>query len=300
MYLYYPGCALKETGKVYDESIQAVFSHLNIPYQELPDWNCCGATSYMAINELKAFTLAARNLALAEQAMDESGNIEVVTPCNACYLVLNKTQHYMQEYPDIAEKVQNALKAGGLEYQGTVKVRHPIDVMVNDYGLDQLSQKVSRPLSGVKIACYYGCQMVRPYSKFDDQENPVTMDQLMLALGAETVNWSMKTRCCGGSLIGTVKDVGLRLNYILLQEAKRYKADVVATACSLCQFNMECYQDTISRKYERFNLPIAYFSQIIGMALGIPGKELGLHRLFVPFNPIIKPVKKGGADYVNA
>ncbi len=284
-YLYYPGCALKETGKVYDESLQAVFRKIDFPFLELPDWNCCGATSYMAVNELKAFALAARNLALAEEAMKDADQIDVIAPCNACFMVLNKTQKYMSEYNEIGEKVHHALASVGLEYEGRVRVRHPIDVIVNDFGLDRLSSYVTRPLTGLKIACYYGCQMVRPYAEFDDQENPCTMDQIMISLGAETVPWGMKTRCCGGSLIGTVKEVGLRLNYILLNEAQRFKADAVATACSLCQFNMECYQDEISRSYDRISLPIAYFSQVIGMALGIGDRELGLHRLFVPFNP---------------
>ena len=135
----------------------------------------------------------------------------------------------------------------------------------------------------MKVACYYGCQIVRPYATFDDQYHPMTMDQILIAMGAETIDWPLKTRCCGGTLTGTIEDVGLRLNYILLREAKRRGADIIATACPLCQFNLECNQDKIGRhNHDDVSLPVAYFTQLMGLALGLPEKPLGLHRLFVP------------------
>jgi len=162
-------------------------------------------------------------------------------------------------------------------------VRHPLDVFVNDVGLKALGEKARRPLKGMKVACYYGCQIVRPYATFDDQHNPTTMEQILKALGAEVVDWPLKTRCCGGTLTGTIEDVGLRLNYILLREAKRRKADLIATACPLCQFNLECNQDKISdQNKENVAIPVAYFTQLMGLAMGIPDRELGLQRSFVP------------------
>jgi heterodisulfide reductase subunit B len=281
-YLYYPGCSLKGTGKAYDESLVAVFDKLGMDVKELPGWNCCGATAYMSVDETKAFALAARNLALAEQE-NASDPIHLIAPCAACYLVLNKVQKYMGEYGHLREVIANSLKAVGLNYRGTVKVRHPLDVFVNDIGLDKIKAAVSHPLKGLKVASYYGCQVVRPYADFDNQYNPQTMDQLMKALGAEAVDWPLKTRCCGGTLTGTVEEAGLRMSYILLKEASKRGANIMATACPLCQFNLECYQGKMRGTFgDSIDLPVAFFTQIMGRAFGLEAKRIGLQRLFVP------------------
>ncbi len=280
-YLYFPGCSLKSTGRAYEESFLPVLRALNVQVEELDDWNCCGATSYMAIDEEKAFALAARNLALAEE-QGGSGPAQLLAPCAACYLVLNKAQHFIAEQPEKGRHIINALQAAQLNYTGSVQLRHPLDLFLNDVGLDVIAAKASKPLKGLKVACYYGCQIVRPYATFDDQYNPTSMDRLFQALGADVIDWPLKTRCCGGSLTGTIEDVGLRLNYILLREAKLRGADVVATACPLCQFNLECYQDKISRQNnDDIHLPVAFFTQLVGLALGIPAGELGFNRLFM-------------------
>ncbi len=295
-YLYYPGCSLKATGRAYEESLLAAFEHLGTPLYELTDWSCCGATAYMSIDELKAFALAARNLALAERQDVTAGEetVELVAPCSACYLVLNKAQRYVEEYAEIGRKVSAALQTANLRYEGRVRVRHPLDVLVNDIGLEPISQRVKRPLNGLRVACYYGCQIVRPYATFDDQHNPMTMDRLMQALGAQTIDWPLKARCCGGSLTGTIQEVGLRLSFILLKEAKKRGADVVATACPLCQFNLECYQDRMSRQFEeKIELPVAYFTQLVGLAFGVPERRLGLQRLFIPLQPVLA-AREGG------
>ncbi len=290
-YLYYPGCSLKSTGRAYEESLLAVFEHLGTPLYELRDWNCCGATAYMSIDELKAFALAARNLALAERQNAGEETVGLVAPCSACYLVLNKAQRSIEEYAEIGRKVSAALQTANLQYEGRVRVRHPLHVLVNDIGLEPISQHVKRPLNGLRVACYYGCQIVRPYANSDDPHTPMTMDRLMQALGAETIDWPLKTRCCGGSLTGTIPEVGLRLNYIVLREALKRGAEVVATACPLCQFNLECYQDKISRQFkEHLEIPVVYFTQLLGLALGIPERRLGMHRLLVPM-----PTARGGA-----
>jgi heterodisulfide reductase subunit B len=282
-YLYFPGCSLESTGRAYGESMLAVFKALNVPVSELEDWNCCGATSYMAINELKAFALSARNFALAAKQNTGDGPANMLVPCAACYLGLNKTNRYLSEHPELAEKVDGALKAAGLTFDNKTKVRHPLDVLCNDIGIDKVKAQVKRPLAGMKVACYYGCQLVRPYADFDDQHNPTTMNRLMEALGAETVDWPLKTRCCGGSLTGTIQDVGLRLSFILLREARKRGANVIATACPLCQFNLECYQSKIGSMYdESVDIPVAYFTQLMGMGFGLEQREVGLQRLFVP------------------
>lgn len=282
-YAYFPGCSLKSTGRAYEESMLSVFKALAIPIEELNDWNCCGATAYMSISELKAFALSARNFALAEQQFNGSGEVNLVVPCAACYLGLNKANRYLAEHPEIKEKVDGALTQAGLHYSGHVKVRHPLDVLLNDIGLERITSVVKRPLAGLRVACYYGCQIVRPYAEFDNQHEPQSMEKILTSLGAEVIDWPLKTRCCGGSLTGTVQEVGLRLSYLLLKEAKRRGCHVVATACPLCQFNLECYQSGMLKSYgEVINVPVAYFTQLIGVGFGLSSKNLGLNRLFTP------------------
>ena len=294
-YLYYPGCCctMKASGKAYEESLMAVFDELKVSREELKDWNCCGATMYMAIDQMQAFGMASRNLALAEQQATD-GRPEIVTPCSACYVVLNKTKYFMQEYPQVSQPIVNALQGAGLSYRGKVKVRHPLDILVNDIGLETIRQHVKKPLTGLRVASYYGCLMIRPYSEFDAIHNPTSMDRLMEALGAEPVDWPLKTRCCGGSMTGTVEEAGLRLSYILLNEAERRGADVVITCCPFCQTNLECFQQRIKRKSKGGieHLPVTYFTQLVGFAFGIPMRTLGFHRLFVPFHFTPKPEKE--------
>lgn len=281
-YLYYPGCSLKGTARAYEESMLAVFRKLDFPVEELGDWNCCGATAYMSVDEMKACALAARNLALAEQSAQREP-VSLIAPCNACYLVLAKAQRYMEEYDHVGRMMADALRDAGLQYHGNVHVRHPLDVILNDIGLEVIRGQIGAPLSGLNVASYYGCQVVRPYATFDDQYAPTSMDQLMKSLGAEPVDWPLKTRCCGGSLTGTIQEAGLRLSYIILKEARDRGADVVATCCPLCQFNLECYQAQMGRMFDDdIHVPVAYFSQLMGRAMGMDDHALGLQRNFVP------------------
>jgi heterodisulfide reductase subunit B2 len=294
-YQYFPGCSLKSSGRPYEESLLAVLRALDVPIQEIDDWNCCGATAYMAVDEVQAFALAARNLALAEKAPGGSNGTpaQILAPCAACYLVLLKTQRYLAEHPDLHEKVTAGLQAIRLTYEGRVQVRHPLDVLVNDIGTDRIAKRVTQPLAGMKVACYYGCQVLRPFAAFDDMHNPTTMDRLVKALGATSVDWPLKTRCCGGTLNGTIPDTGLRLNHILLKEAKRRGADMLITVCPLCQFNLECYQDQIASMFqESVSLPVMYLTQFMGMAFGLGDKDLGIQRLFVP--PVRAVAAEGG------
>jgi heterodisulfide reductase subunit B2 len=295
-YSYFPGCSLKGTGRAYEESLIPVLKALGAELEELDDWNCCGATAYMALDEAKACVMASRNLAIAEKA----GHRELLAPCSACYLVLNKTKHYLKESPAVAALVQNALQTANLSYSGNVPVRHPLDMLVNDIGVETIKQRVKAPLQGLKVAPYYGCQIVRPYSTFDDQYNPTTMDRLLEALGCTVVEYPLKTRCCGGSLTGTLPEPGLLCAYIVLKEAIKRGADVIATVCPLCQFNLDGYRDKMAVKWghetipdpnnkgarlrvgSRLNLPVVYFTQLMGLAFGLSEKELGLQRGFAP------------------
>ena len=285
-YLDYPGCCClnKASGKAYGESLMAIFNHLGVEHEELEDWNCCGATMYMSIDEHQSFALVARNLALAEQQDQTNGQrAQLVPPCAACYAVMNKANNYMQEYEEVGRSMREALAAADLHYTGAVDVRHPLDVLVNDIGVNTIADHVQRPLNGMRIASYYGCLLVRPYATFDDQYNPTTMDRLLEAMGAEPVDWPLKTRCCGGSLSGTIEDVGVRLGYLLLAEAHRCGADAIATACPFCQFNLEFFQQKMIRDHHlEGQIPVGFFTQYVGIALGLPDRDIGLQRLVIP------------------
>jgi heterodisulfide reductase subunit B len=283
-YMYYPGCSLKSTGRPYEESLLAVFRALEVELQEVCDWNCCGATAYASIDEKKAFGLAARNLALAElQHGGANGTgVNLVAPCSACFLVLTKSQKYFASYPEVRGDVTRALEAAELDYSGGTRVRHPLDVLVNDIGVERVQRRVTAPMKGIRIASYYGCQVVRPFATFDDAMYPTSMDRLVSAAGASPVDWPLKTRCCGGSLTGTIPEAGLRLNQHLLKEAVRKKADAIVTCCPLCQFNLECFQSQINSHYaENIHIPVMYFTQLLGLSFGLSERELGIHRLFV-------------------
>ncbi len=286
-YLLYPGCSLHSTGKAYGESITTVFARLGLDLKELPDWNCCGATSYASIDEMEAFSLAGRNLALAEQEADNDVP-DLVAPCNACYLVLTKTQKYMEQYAHVRETVDRALAAAGLRYHRKVRVRHPLDVLYHDVGQPAITAQVRRKWASLRVACYYGCQAVRPFGLLDDPFRPTIMDQIVIALGLHPVDWSLKTFCCGGSLTGTIPDAGLPLNRAILMEAVKQGADLIITCCPLCQFNLECLQDKLRLSSERsVRIPVLYFTQLMGLAFGLEEKSLGMQRLFIP-------MRKGG------
>lgn len=277
-YLYYPGCSLESSARSYDVSTRWVFHRLNLDLQELEDWNCCGATMYMSIKETISLSFSARNLAIAEK-----NNGEIVAPCSSCYTILNKTNHILQENFILRAKVNQSLKRAGLEYRGTVRVRHPLDVLVNDVGLEKIKAKTVRSLNGIRIAPYYGCQIVRPEGFFDDRENPITMDELFASLGATIVPYPVKLRCCGGMLMTTFPEVALALNREILEAAENEQADVIVTTCPLCQINLDAYQDKINKKFgTKFRLPIMFFTQLLALSLGADRYEIRLKENVVP------------------
>jgi heterodisulfide reductase subunit B2 len=283
-YAYYPGCSAKGTGRAYEESLHAVFRALGSGLDELEDWNCCGASGYPAVDAAKAAALSARNLALAEGM--RTGPVDVIAPCAGCYRALLKTERALADGGAVAARVGGALGAAGLRYEGRARVRHPLDVLVNDIGLDRIAEAAVRPLRGLRVACYYGCLLVRPYATFDDRRAPTSMERLLDAVGAEPVDWPLRTRCCGGScycggpLIGALPEATLRLSYRLLKDAERRGADAVATVCPLCQFNLEAFQGQMARKFGGpVNLTVGFFTQLVGTALGLDQRALGIHRM---------------------
>ena len=256
-YSYFPGCSSSDGGaKAYGWSTSAVAKALDVELEELDDWNCCGSTPYTSVDELSSHCLSARNLALAE----EKGQ-DLVTPCSACYVILNRTNTSLREHPELKAKVNEALAAGGLEYHGTVRVRHLLDVFANDIGCEEIASKVKKGLGGLKVAPYYGCQVVRPRPGFDHPESPQSLDRLIESLGATATPFPLKARCCGGSLIISEEDLALGMIYKLLDSASSNGADCIATVCPLCQTNLDVYQSRVNSKFNAsFNLPILFFT----------------------------------------
>jgi heterodisulfide reductase subunit B len=283
---------MKTSGRHYDESIRPVFKELGMELHEMEDWNCCGATATMSVDDLKAAAINGRNLAIAEKE-----GKDIIAPCAACYLSLKKAKKLLDEPSELSALVLTEMKGIGLEYKGNVEVKHPVEVLIKEIGLDAVRARVRRPLTGLKVACYYGCQVVRPFTDFDDPVNPTSMDELVAALGAEPVPYSAKTHCCGGALAANLADVGAKLNYILLREARRKGADVITTLCPLCLFNLEIMQKKVAKKYkEDAAMPILFFTQLMGLAFGLAKEDLGFPRSLVPLEAMWKTLEIGGAQ----
>ncbi|MCX7920285.1 MAG: CoB--CoM heterodisulfide reductase iron-sulfur subunit B family protein [bacterium] len=286
-YAYYPGCSLSATAKAYDISSKVVSKELGIEFEELEDWNCCGATAYLSVTELLSFTFSARNLALAEKM-----GLDIVAPCSSCFTILNKTNLYLAEYPDLKRKVDIALAEGGLKYSGNVKVRHLLDVYVNDIGYQKIKSKMKRDLKGLNVACYYGCQIVRPKNNFDDPEMPTSLDELVTTLGATPVHYPVKTKCCGSSLMGTKEELALQLVNNLLMCAVDNQADCIVTTCPLCQINLDAFQGKVNRKFKtNYAIPTLFFPQLVGLTLPIPVDDLAIHKGIVSAVNVLEKLK---------
>ncbi|HZY41023.1 MAG TPA: CoB--CoM heterodisulfide reductase iron-sulfur subunit B family protein [Anaerolineae bacterium] len=282
-YLFYPGCSLEGSAKAYYESLMAINEPLGLHLEEIHDWNCCGATEYLGVSLTPAYALIARNLALAYQQAD--GTHTVVAPCSACYLNLAKADFYMNERPSLGENVNTALAAGGLHYDpGSLDIRHLLDVIINDIGLDAVKAKVVRPLKGLRVAPYLGCMVPRPdYDhRWSNPEYPNELDRLLKVLGAEVIDFPLKTHCCGGHMTQIGPETAYKLINRLLSSADQYKADVMVTLCPMCQMNVDAYQGETNRHFQtNFQMPIIFFTQLIGLAFGLDPKTLGFGREFV-------------------
>ena len=283
-YTYYPGCSQMAANKAYDISMRNVARVLGLAMEELDDWNCCGATAYVAIREKEAFVLATRNLALAEK----TGRDELVTACNGCYLVLRKANKYMAENRKLHDEIRDALAAGDMDYRGTVRVRHFLDIVVNDLGEEVIKEHVKRSLSGLKVAPYYGCQISRPFGEIDDEEFPMSLDGLIGWLGAEPVPFPLKAKCCGGLMMTTQPDIGRKLTGKILKVAKDQGADCIITCCPLCHMNLEAYQrEAAAAIGADCAIPVLYFTQLMGHAFGLGRDETALKDSLTPVEAML-------------
>jgi heterodisulfide reductase subunit B len=288
-YLYYPGCSMEGSARAYRESLAGVCEPLGISLAEIPDWNCCGATEYVGVSLTPAYSLIARNLAIA--AGQKQDGEPLVAACSACYLNLAKADHYMKERPLLGKRVNDALQAGGLHYTpGTLQLRHLLEVVMTDVGLDAVRAKVVRPLAGLKVVPYLGCMLPRPDPdhRWRSHERPDELDQLLAALGADVVDYPLKTECCGGHMTQIAPRVGLKLIERLVDEAELRGGDVMVTVCPMCQINIDAYQGEMNAAlHTHHHMPILFFTQLMGLAFGLDPKQMGIGRELVDARPAL-------------
>lgn len=271
---YYPGCSLAGTAREFDQSLRAVMRLLDVQLQEIDDWSCCGASSAHAVSHTLAHALPARNLALARQ----QGLDTVVAPCAACYNRLACTKHALAADPALQARVADAV---GGELSQVADVINVVELFQR-IGAERLTALRTRSMDGVKAACYYGCLLLRPADivKFDDAECPSSIEALLAAAGVPTVQWNFRTECCGASHSIARTDIVLDLSSRIIADARRHGANVIVVACPMCQSNLDMRQRAMRNGADE-DIPILYLSEIIGLALGIDARALGLDLHFV-------------------
>jgi heterodisulfide reductase subunit B len=282
---YYPGCTLHGTAREYDASTKAVSKAAGIELTEIEDWNCCGALEAIFDKEL-SMGLSARNNMQAQKT-----GLDLVVPCSICSHNLSRADKAMKTDDAFRAKIEKAL---GEKYNG-VKIKHLLDVMVNDVGTEALAKKFIKPLKGIKAVPYYGCLLVRPseVSKFDNPENPTSLDNLIKATGAECLPFTQKTKCCGGNLLMSKQDYAFILTKKLFDEAKTAGANCIVVACPMCHMLLDGQQSMVEKAHNTvIGLPILYFTQLIGLAMGLSEKELELDKNMVSPKTLIESIGK--------
>ena len=278
-YAFYPGCSsqLRGSASNYLTSVNSMCETLDIKMTQIPDWNCCGASiGYAGSGELSRHVLNARNFALAETHLPGQ---DVVATCAACWLGARETKEKLDASSQLMAETNEALKEAGLEYKARVGVRHMVEVLIEDIGYEGMAQPIVKPLEGVRIAGYVGCQTNRPFGIDGESfENPMYLDKLVETLGAEPLTkYEQKVTCCGGALAFSEPDKSQKLIRDIVESAYDHKADLIVTPCPLCQANVEIYQSEINRKQgTKLDMPVAYYSQLMAVAYGATPKAAGL------------------------
>ncbi|MDR3473488.1 MAG: CoB--CoM heterodisulfide reductase iron-sulfur subunit B family protein [Devosia sp.] len=296
---YYPGCALEGTGHAYNRSTKALGDALGLETVELKNWNCCGAMEVKNVDPKIQTYLSARNLSIAE----DMGFDTVMAPCNGCYHNLKKAEYDLEHDPESKQvNARLAGKAGHKAYEpGHVETIHALDWIKHGIGEDGLKAKVKNSLKGLKVANYYGCMYTRPRHIFPEKDKgtgsestlkPHFMDDLLAAAGAENVDYPLKTSCCGGAHTLSDSDTSTRLVLNLLETAEACGADVIATECPTCHSGLEMHQMRAEKVFgKKTNVKILYFTQLLGLALGLSPRKVGVHENFSDSMPMLK--KKG-------
>lgn len=273
-YAYFPGCSLSSSGIEFNLSFKYVGRMLGIDLIEVRDWVCCGASSAHATSHLLSIALPVLNLSHAEK----DGFDKLIAPCLACMSRFKAANVELEHDPELRKKIHEVFD---YKYQGKVKVLHPLEVFL-EMGLDRIREKMRKKLEGLKVVCYYGCVFTRPpkVARFDNVENPQSMDSIIKVLGAEAIDWSFKTECCGVSMTLTRSDIVLKLSNDILREAKEAGANAIVVCCPLCQANLDGRQKQIEEIYNtQYGLPIIYITQLMGLAFGAYPKEVGIQKL---------------------
>ncbi|MCK9459426.1 MAG: CoB--CoM heterodisulfide reductase iron-sulfur subunit B family protein [Proteobacteria bacterium] len=281
---YYPGCSLHATAREFDQSLKAICGPLGVELTEIDDWSCCGATSAHATNHLLAVSLAARNLALAEA----QGLAPILAPCAACYSRLATARHEIGEDAALASKVKGIIERPA--FGNSVKVQSIAEVLRDLEGA--IRGKAVKPLQGLKVACYYGCLLVRPQAVtgFDDVEAPSSMETAVRAAGGEPVEWRMKLECCGGGFSMSRTASVLRLGRAIIDDARAAGAHAIAVACPMCHSNLDFRQGAMARGDGVSEMPILFITQVVGLGLGLSPEALGLKKHFVDTAPVMHQI----------
>lgn len=280
---YYPGCSLHGTAVEYDVSTRQVCQALGVELVELDDWNCCGASAAHMLNRDLAVAASARNLAIAARR-----GMELVVPCAACYHSLRKADYQLRKDADLADSIRTAT---GMDYPGGVKVHHLLHIMAEPAMLDKIRSKTTKPLKGLRFGCYYGCLIYRPANVMGHQENPEnpqTMETILGALGAETVDWSYKTDCCGASFSLARTDIAAELMAKIVRNALDCGIEALVAACPLCMANLDTRQPEISALLgQPVNIPIFYFTELMGLAMGLEAVRKVLSKHITSVRPAL-------------
>jgi heterodisulfide reductase subunit B len=287
---YFPGCSAHGTSEEFDSTLKLVMKTLNVELEELPDWNCCGATSAHVMTENLALALPLRNLILAERLENRTMGIA----CASCYSRMKTTKVEADLHPELAHKINQTIIDEGT-YEGKVDVKSMLQFFYEDIGTDAIREKVTNPLNGLKVACYYGCLLTRPknITQFDSPEYPVSMDRIMEALGAEATEFDFKTECCGASFSISDTEIVLSLSGNILELAKESGAHAIVVACPLCQSNLDMRQPDIEKKTgKKYGIPVLYITQLMALAFGYPLKDLKPSKHIIPVEPALSNIGK--------
>ena len=278
-YLMFLGCVIPYRIPSYEVSARKVLERLGVEVVEMPDFNCCGLP-LDSVDHDAMLVLAARNLCLAEKE-----GLDILTLCPGCAGTLRKVNKHLQEDKKLKERINGILKEVGLEFQGgKIKVRHLIQALVDDVGLDRVKQEVTNPLSDLKVTEHNGCHVLRPtkYIGFDDPENPVLLKKLIEATGATCLDYMYETDCCGAPIIGVNDQIPLHLAGDKLRNIKAVEAEALITVCPFCHMMFDINQPRIERVLEeKFGIPVLHYPQLLGLAMGFTPEELALNELRV-------------------
>ncbi|MEO5363229.1 MAG: CoB--CoM heterodisulfide reductase iron-sulfur subunit B family protein [Magnetococcus sp. DMHC-8] len=283
-YTFFPGCSSEKGASAanMEHSVQAMCKMLGIQLNEIDDWNCCSASiGYAGGGQLPRLAMSARNFALAKQ---QRGTTDLVATCAACWLAMRETAERIEHEPAVRADLNTALKEAGLSYDGGIKTRHLVEVLIEDVGWEALQAKVKKPLTGLKVAGYVGCQTNRPFGiAGESYENPLYLDKMIEITGATAVPYPKKVACCGGALMFTEMEKSCALVRDLLQCAVDNGAELIVTPCPVCQLNVEVYQGKINQLFgTQFKMPVLYYSQLFVLAWGGSWEEAALHQQVVP------------------